>query len=82
MKWLISLILLVALAIFVRYGSANPCEWMLHEKAEKSGVPRVLSEFILENHPRAGTWTSKRCLKGWWHLVISDPETFDDEFLE
>lgn len=60
-----------AVATLVRYGSLQPCDWLDHDTAQESGLPRLVAQaqvraaFLLEGitDPTPG-----ECLTAWWDL--------------
>ena len=67
-----------AVATMVRYGSLLPCDWLDHDTAKETGLPRVVAQaqvraaFLLEGitDPTPG-----ECLTAWWDLKADGATT-------
>ena len=63
------LIVVAAIATYARYQSLDPCDWMEHDLAAESELPRVAIElqisaaFLLEGITAPGPGD---CLVKWW----------------
>ncbi len=62
-------------ATYVRYESLDPCDWMVHDLARKSNLPRfiieakVRADFMLEGITDPSPY---ECLSAWWKLRADD----------
>jgi len=74
MKYLLIVAGLAAAAVvatYARYESLDPCAWLVHDAARRSGLPamaeeaRIRAEFLVRGitEPRAD-----ECLGSWWRL--------------
>ena len=65
------LVALVAVAaIFIRYGSFDPCDWAMHELSEKSGVPVRLALMLANGGPVDMARANRaRCLDVWGRSI-------------
>ena len=70
-----ALVAIVAVAaIFIRYGSFDPCDWTMHEFKERAGVPfSVALSMIPEARPfDKATMGRGKCLEGWVKIVSGE----------
>ena len=70
-------LLLVAGAIFVRYGSFQPCDWLLGEMAIQTGMSPVLFDaWISAQTAVPGSvfdfMTPTACAQGWLQTVTGN----------
>lgn len=67
----LALIVAASAATFARYRSLDPCAWMEHDMAERSGFPplvvraQIRAEFLLDGITEPGPYD---CLIEWWAL--------------
>ena len=66
-------------ATYFRYESLHPCDWMEHDLAEETGLPRVAAKvqmmamFALEGNTKPN---AQDCVQAWWDLRINGaPQT-------
>ena len=65
----LGLALAATVATYVRYESLDPCDWMEHDLADQTGLPRVVVEariragFLLDGITEPGPGD---CLLEWW----------------
>ena len=65
MTWLKILFFTAAVAvigIFIRYGSADPCDWLAYDMADKSGLPQIAIRGILTAQFAGENPTRLHCL--------------------
>lgn len=76
MKVLVVILLLAGAAVaatFFRYESLHPCDWMEHDLAEETGLPRVAAQvqmramFALDGISKPN---AQDCVQAWWKLRI------------
>jgi hypothetical protein len=69
------LVALVAVAaIFIRYGSLDPCDWAMYEFKDRTGLPFALAlSLVPDAQPfdRAAVGR-QRCLEGWFKIVSGE----------
>lgn len=66
-KWIVALVALGVGALFVRYGSLAPCDWLPRDVAAKSGLPELLIRPIMDR-ALGRPLTQDECLDAWWKL--------------
>ena len=65
-----------AAATYFRYESLHPCDWMEHDLAEESGLPRLATQvrmralFALEGIAKPN---ARNCVQAWWSLRLNGP---------
>ncbi len=77
MTWLKIAVLVVAIAVigvFVRYGSGHPCDWLEHDMAAKSGLPRLAIQGVLAAQFAGDDPTLAVCIRRWADLHINGVE--------
>ena len=77
MTWLKIAVLVVAIAVvgvFVRYGSGHPCDWLEHDMAAKSGLPRLAIQGVLAAQFAGDDPTPAVCIRRWADLHINGVE--------
>ena len=77
MAWLriVALVLVVVtVGVFVRYGSGHPCDWLLHDMAAKSGLPRLAIQGVLAAQFAGEEPTVRICLGRWADLHVNGVE--------
>ena len=71
MVLVLALVGAAAVATMVRYGSLQPCDWLEHDTAAQSGLPRMVAQaqlraaFLLDGITSP---TPGECLTAWWDL--------------
>lgn len=77
MTWLkiaVLVIGMVAVGVFVRYGSGHPCDWLEHDMAAKSGLPRLAIQGVLAAQFAGDDPTVGTCLGRWADLHVNGVE--------
>ena len=82
MTWLkiaVLVIGMVAVGVFIRYGSADPCDWLVHDMSAKSGMPKLVIDGILLAQFRGDEPTIGTCASRWVDLHINglEPQLMD-----
>ena len=63
------LIAAVAIGLFLwRYGSFDPCVWLTHDLAAKTGVPRHVASDMLRKKLKGQEPSAIQCFEGWVKL--------------
>lgn len=58
-----------AAATYIRYESFDPCDWMVHDEARGSSLPRAVvrahiqARFLLQGVRQPDAY---QCLQAWW----------------
>lgn len=66
-----ALVIAGLVATFVRYGSVNPCEWLILDTARLRGLPLIVAETRVRAAFMVRGTTSPgytQCLTAWWDL--------------
>ena len=77
MTWLKIAVLVVVIAgvgVFVRYGSGHPCDWLEHDMAVKSGLPRLAIQGVLAAQFAGDDPTAAICIRRWVDLHVNGVE--------
>ena len=71
MSWPKLVVLIVAIAVvgfLLRYGSLDPCDWLRHDVAAKSGLPRIMVEALMKAQLEGSQMSGGQCFEGWVRL--------------
>lgn len=66
-----ALVVAALVATFMRYGSINPCEWLIVDTAHLRGLPLIVAETRVRAGFLVGGTTDPgyaQCLTAWWDL--------------
>ncbi len=77
-RWVISaLIAAMAIGLFLwRYGSYDPCDWLMQDVAANTGVPLNLVSGMMRKRLKGQEPTATQCFEGWVELHTKGLQPF------
>lgn len=61
-KLSVVLLCLIAAGIVFRYGSVDPCAWLVHDWSAKSGMPEIVARGLVFAKLRTPEPSAQRCV--------------------